>query len=184
MLSLEKYFQEIESLMRSEDLFEKLNTAKSLIIDMNKSGGRLIMAGNGASANIVSHGCVDFTKQAKIPAINFHDPGLITAFSNDYGYENWVLNAFKFYRQPNDILLCVSVSGESPNITNACKYAKENGHKVISFSGKSDKNSLMLMSDLAFFVDSEAYNIVEGIHMIWLTSIIDMIIGDSVYAVA
>ena len=142
------------------------------------------MAGNGASANIVSHACVDFTKQAKIPALNFHDPGLITAFSNDYGYENWVLKAFEFYKQPYDILLCVSVSGESPNVVNACKYAKEKGHTVISFSGKSDRNSLMLESDLAFFVNSRSYNIVEGIHMIWLTSIVDMIIGNSVYEVS
>jgi D-sedoheptulose 7-phosphate isomerase len=76
------------------------------------------------------------------------------------------------------------VSGESRNIINAAKFLKENGNKVISFSGKSINNELRSISELSFWVDSQSYNIVEGIHMIWVTTIIDMIIGKSVYSVS
>ena len=52
--------------------------------------GKLIFIGNGASASLASHAATDFTKQAKIRSVAFNDHNLITALSNDYGYQNWV----------------------------------------------------------------------------------------------
>ena len=78
----------------------------------------------------------------------------------------------------------VSVSGESPNIIEAAKYAKSRKVKVVTFTGKSANNSLKSLGDHNFWVDSDAYNIVEGIHMIWITTVVDMIIGNSVYSVS
>lgn len=183
-LFLTEYFEDVRRLLVCDELFFNLASAKDAILDMNSKGGRLLMAGNGASANIVGHACVDFTKQANIQALSFHDPGFITAFSNDFGFENWVAKALEHYLAPHDIFLCVSVSGTSKNIVNACNFAKKRGHKVISFSGKTNDNATMQSSDIKFFVDSKAYNIVEGIHMLWLTSIVDLIRGESVYEVA
>lgn len=184
ILALDTYYSEISQLLTSDGLFEKLATAQALVEAMNQQGGRLILAGNGGSAGIVAHAAVDFTKQAQIPAMTFNETALITAFSNDYGYEHWVQKAFEFYALPNDVLVCVSVSGTSANLVNASKYAKANNHKVITFSGRSADNSLRQLGDVNFWVDSNAYNIVEGLHMIWLTSIVDMILGKSVYEVS
>ena len=183
-LSLKDYFGEIATLLQSDELFKSLAEAKSLIEEMNGNGGRLLLAGNGGSAGIVAHAAVDFTKQAKVPAITFNEPGLITAFSNDYGYELWVQKAFEFYAKPHDVLVLVSVSGTSKNLVNAANTARAGGHKVITFTGKSSHNDLRQMGDVNFWVDSHAYNIVEGLHMIWLTSIVDMIMGKSVYDVS
>ena len=183
-LSLASYYDEISNLLRSDELFAKLEAAKQLIVQMKAAQGRLLLAGNGGSAGIVSHAAVDFTKQAKIPAMTFNETSLITAFANDYGYEKWVEKAFDFFAQPDDILVCVSVSGTSANLVNAAKNACERGHKVITFTGKSPNNNLKQLGDVNFWVDSHAYNIVEGLHMLWLTSIVDMIIGKSVYDVS
>lgn len=183
-LSLNQYYFEIKSLLHSDELFIELEKSKTILEDMNKKGGRLILAGNGGSAGIVAHAAVDFTKQAKITAMTFNEPGLITALSNDYGYEFWVEKAFEFYSQPNDVLLLVSVSGTSKNLVNAANAARTSGHKVITFTGKDKDNDLRQLGDVNFWVDSYAYNIVEGLHMIWLTSIVDMIIGKSVYDVS
>ena len=183
-LSLTTYFAEIADLLTSDDLFTKLEDAKSIIEDANRAKGRLLLAGNGGSAGIVSHAAVDFTKQAKVPALTFNEPGIITAFSNDYGYELWVEKAFEFYAQPSDVLILVSVSGTSKNLVNAAKVARERGHKIITLTGKNSGNDLRQMGDVNFWVDSHAYNIVEGLHMMWLTSIVDMIIGKSVYDVS
>lgn len=183
-LSLNQYYSEIKSLLYSEELFIELEESKTIIEDMNKKGGRLILAGNGGSSGIVAHAAADFSKQAKITAMTFNEPGLITALSNDYGYEFWVEKAFEIYAQPNDVLLLVSVSGTSKNIVNAANNARSSGHKVITFTGKNKYNDLRQLGDVNFWVDSHAYNIVEGIHMIWLTSIVDMIIGKSVYDVS
>ena len=183
VLSLKEYYGEIAALLQSDELFTTLHHAKDVIEKMTSNGGRLLLAGNGGSAGIVAHAAVDFTKQAKVPAMTFNEPGLITAFSNDYGYEFWVQKAFEFYAQPQDVLVLVSVSGTSKNLINAANTARSCGHKLITFTGKSSSNDLRRMGDVNFWVDSHAYNIVEGLHMIWLTTIVDMIIGKSVYSV-
>lgn len=183
-LSLDHHFAEISGLLQSDGLFQKLNQSKALIEEMNKNGGRLLLAGNGGSAGIVAHAAIDFTKQAQIPAMTFNESSLITAFSNDYGYELWVQKAFEFYSQPHDLLALVSVSGKSKNLINVAKFAYERGHKVITFTGKNKRNDLRQIGDVNFWVNSNAYNIVEGLHMIWLTTIVDMIIGTSVYDVS
>lgn len=182
-LSLQTYYEEISTLLVSDDLFAKLELAKIHILDAVNKGGRLLLAGNGASASIVSHAAVDFTKQAKVTSLTFNDAALITAFANDYGYENWVSKAVEKFGQPEDILICVSVSGESSNLVNAIKTAKKRGNFIITFSGTTRNNRLFNSGDLNFFVDSAAYNIVEGIHMLWLTSIVDLIIDRSRYDV-
>ena len=139
---------------------------------------------NGASASISSHGAVDFTKQAGVRSITFSDANMITAFSNDYGYENWMVKAFDFYSNPGDVLILTSVSGESPSVVLAAKRAIEVGIKVVTFSGRSSENSLRGLGDINFWVDSNAYNIVECIHMMWITTVIDSVIGKSEYEVS
>ena len=49
---------------------------------------------------------------SNIRAINFNEADLLTCFSNDYGYENWVKN-ISFYADKGDLLICISSSGES-----------------------------------------------------------------------
>ncbi|MBL6791650.1 MAG: SIS domain-containing protein, partial [Methylophilaceae bacterium] len=137
-----------------------------------------------ASASIASHGAVDFTKQAKIKSLTFNESNLITCFSNDYGYENWMSEAVKFYASSNDAITLISVSGESPSVLNAAKKSKELGLKVITFSGRHESNSLKKLGDINFWVDSHAYNIVECIHMIWITSVVDSVVGSSEYEVS
>ena len=81
--------------------------------------------GNGGSAAIASHVSVDFTKMCKIRAVNFNEADLLTCFSNDYGYENWVKKALSSYADRGDLLICISSSGESKNIIKGAKFAKK-----------------------------------------------------------
>ena len=143
-----------------------------------------MFAGNGASASISEHGAVDFTKQGGVRAVTFNEANLITCFSNDFGYDHWVSEAVKFYGKKDDVLVLISVSGESPSVINAAKVAKELEISVITFSGRDSNNSLKSLGDLNFWVDSHAYNIVECIHMIWVTTVIDALIGKAVYEVS
>ena len=62
---------------------------------------------------MASHVSVDLTKICKIRAVNFNEADLLTCFSNDYGYENWVQKALSFYADKVDLLICISSSGES-----------------------------------------------------------------------
>ena len=181
---LHAYYDVYAKNIQPDWLFEKLQTCKESIVETNRSGGKLIFAGNGASAAIASHVALDFTKQGKITSTTFHDPALMTAFANDYGYDKGLAKMLECYMQPNDMAVFISVSGESPNIVEAAKYVKSLDRKLVTFTGKSPDNSLKQLGDINFWVDSAAYNIVECIHMMWITTMIDMIIGKSVYSVS
>ena len=56
----------------------------------NAKGGRVVFFGNGGSASTANHVSVDLSKNAKISSINFNESNLITCFSNDCGYSNWM----------------------------------------------------------------------------------------------
>ena len=75
---------------------------------------------------MASHVTVDFTKAAGIRAVNFNEADLLTCFANDYGYENWVAKALEFYADEGDLaMILISSSGQSPNMLNGAKQAKE-----------------------------------------------------------
>ena len=147
-------------------------------------GGQLIFAGNGASASIANHASLDFTKQGKVRSVNFNESAFITAFSNDFGYENWIEKALEFYAAAGDTLILVSCSGTSLNVVNAARYANDNGINVITFTGFDSENPLKLLGDINFWLDCRAYNIIEGVHQLWLLAICDLIIGKSEYSVS
>ena len=180
---LENYWNRYQEIFINSKNNDDILTLKNTINETYNSGGKLIFVGNGASASLCSHAATDFTKQAKIKSIAFNDHNLITALSNDYGYESWVAKAIEFYSDNNDMLIFISVSGESKNLINGIDFAKKNKLKTASLTGSKENNTLRSKSDASLWVDSKAYNIVESIHTIWITLIIDMFVGDPEYTV-
>lgn len=158
-----------------------LDHAVEMIKQTSKNGKKVIIAGNGGSAAMSSHVAVDLTKNAKIRCVNFNEADLITCFANDYGYEEWVSQSLKFYADQGDLVILISSSGSSRNMTNAAKTAKELGLELITFTGFKSDNPLKQLGDLNFYVDSKGYNIVEMSHHVWLVAIVDRIIGKIEY---
>ena len=116
------------------------------------------------------------TKNSKIRAINFNEADLLTCFANDYGYEYWVEKALEFYAKKDDMVIMISSSGQSKNIINGARKAKEMGLPLVTFSGFSPKNQLREMGDVNLWIDSSKYNIVETVHQTWILSILDFLI--------
>ncbi len=156
-----------------------LDKAAKLITSANEKGGKVIIAGNGGSAAIASHISVDLTNGVKIRAVNFNEADLITCFANDYGYERWLEKALEYYADKNDLVILISSSGRSENIINAAIKAKELALPVITLSGFDADNPLRQMGDINLWLDSDVYNIVETVHNIWLSAIVDKIIDDT-----
>ncbi|MEE2525872.1 SIS domain-containing protein [Hyphobacterium sp. HN65] len=164
--------------------YKNLRDFHALCLKVRDNGGKLMFAGNGASASIAAHGRVDFSKQGKVRGLDFNEPNLITCFANDFGYENWIAKAVEHFADPQDVVVLISVSGRSPSVVNAAKYAREKGLKVVSFTGSAPDNPLRQASDISFFFESRAYNIVEAVHMMWLTTVVDMLVGQPEYSVS
>ena len=131
------------------------------------TGKKIIVVGNGGSAAMASHVAVDFSKNAKIRMVNFNEADLITCFANDYGYDQWVVEALKAYADPGDLAILISSSGKSPNIINGALQAKQMGLQTVTLSGFGSDNSLRKLGDVELWADSSNYNVVEMSHHIW-----------------
>ena len=173
----DQFYDAINNKAKNVDT-NKLIELADLIRATKINSGKIIIVGNGGSAAIASHVAIDLTKAANIRSMNFNEASLLTCFSNDYGYENWVEQALDFYANSQDIVILISSSGQSKNIINAAIKAKSMKLPVITFSGFSAGNPLKQLGDINFWVDSPIYNIVESIHQMWLLSVVDYLIDE------
>ena len=151
-----------------------LNIVK-ILKKIKKNKKKVILVGNGGSAAMASHVSVDLTKMCKIRAVNFNEADLLTCFSNDYGYENWVQKALSFYADKGDLLISISSSGESKNIINGSKFAKRIGCKVVTLTGFNKNNKVRKIGHVNLWLESKNYNFVEMVHHTWLLSIVDFV---------
>lgn len=110
-------------------------------------GRQLFAFGNGGSASNVSHFITDLGKSSsdklseQTPGKRFRCLSLnenlswITAIGNDYAYEDVYLRQLQNYAQPGDLVLTLSVSGNSPNVVKAVEWANANGLTTIALVG-------------------------------------------------
>ena len=169
---LSVYFEKMTAAF-SELPSEEFDAACELIAKTKKESGKLMVFGNGGSAAIASHVAVDFTKAAGIRAVNFNEADLITCFSNDYGYENWVSKAIEFYADPADTVILISSSGKSSNMINGAHVASSAGLGLITLSGFGHDDALRKFGDIRLWCNSSEYNVVETTHQVWLLAMVD-----------
>lgn len=138
----------------------------------NKSSIYLI--GNGGSSAIASHFANDLNKTIlghkgekdikRFRAICLCDNvPVMTAWANDVGYDKIFSEQLKNFAKQGDILIAISSSGNSPNIIEAVKLAKEFSMPIIGFVG-FDGGKLLELSNAKIYVPSFEYAIVESIH--------------------
>ncbi len=179
---LNNYFDEIRKLLSEEKYFEDLVKVKDILIKTHSEGKKTMIFGNGGSAAIGSHFSVDLTKNARVRCTNYNESDLLTCFSNDFGYERWVEKAIDFYGDEGDSVILISAGGNSPNMTNGAKLARQKKiNKIITFTGNEKNNKLSKLGDINFWVNSKAYNHIENVHQVLLLSLVDLIIGKTEY---
>ena len=129
------YYKKCSDFLLDVNVFKEISSAKELILNTNSTGKKLIFAGNGASASIANHASLDFTKQGMIKSVNFNESSFITAFANDYGYENVFAREIQSIATPADVLIAITTSGNSENILKALQAAKENNVPTVVLTG-------------------------------------------------
>lgn len=132
---------------------------------------KIFVFGNGGSAANASHFVTDLGKGAsdamKKPfhCLSFNDNmPWVTAIGNDYSFEDVFLRQLKTLANPGDLLFTMSVSGNSPNLVAAVKWAKQQGIYVIALVG-ANRGQLAELSDFVIVVSSTHYGRVEDAHM-------------------
>ncbi len=147
------------------ELGKAMGAALKLAREANRSGAKILLVGNGGSAAVVSHMQNDLCKAAGTRALVFTEQPLLTALTNDDGYETAYEFLARLWAMPGDVLIAVSSSGGSENILRACKAASDAGASIITFSGFSPSNPLRSLGDVNFYVRSSSYGHVETVHV-------------------
>jgi D-sedoheptulose 7-phosphate isomerase len=170
---ISEFFDELAGQIKKVS-FEEIEKAIAYLKSSYDAGGYVYLAGNGGSSAIASHFANDLNKTTlghkgdkkvkRFKAISLCDNvPVLTAWANDTGYEKIFSEQLKNFISPNDVLIAISSSGNSPNIIEAVKTAKEFSLPVIGFIG-FDGGKLLGLADAKIFVPSFNYGIVENSH--------------------
>ena len=134
----------IDVLRRAADtLAEPLDTAIAAVAKALAENRALLVCGNGGSASDAQHLAAEFSgrfykDRTPLYAEALHcNTSYLTAVGNDYGFEHVYARAVKAMGKQNDILIAISTSGNSENILQAMKVAKEKKMIVVAMTGLS-----------------------------------------------
>lgn len=146
-----------------------IERSAELILNSIKSGGKLMICGNGGSAADSQHMAAELVgrfekERSGIPAIALTtDTSNITSIANDYSFADIYKRQVEALGKKNDILIGISTSGNSENIVEALKFAKEKEIKTISFSGSSN-GKVDQYSDIKIKVPSSRTCRIQELH--------------------
>ena len=147
---------------------------KELTIKVREEAQSIYLIGNGASASMASHFAADLAKNAHLHTEVFSDLSLITAISNDMGYE-WVFaEPLRRRAKKGHMLVAISSSGNSKNVLHAVKVAQKMGVKVITLSAMSPENPLRSLGYINIYVPAQTYGHAETCHAAILHHWMDM----------
>lgn len=142
MEAISKYFSELEQMIWaiSPDHLERI---LRLLEEAYLKGHRVFIMGNGGSAATASHFALDLAKNTiisgapRLKAISLTDHvPLITAWSNDTAYEHSFAEQLANMIEPGDVVIGISTSGNSCNVINALRLAKESQAYTVGLLGK------------------------------------------------
>ncbi len=156
---------------------EALQDLARLVSNLQATEGTLWTMGNGGSASTSAHLACDVGKgigashTLPIRAISLNEQ-LVTqsAWANDYGFEFALRNQLEQLARAEDAVLCISGSGNSPNIVHAAAWAKSRGLPVAVLVGR-EGGKVCEYADLALRVDSVDMQVLENVHLVvvhWL----------------
>jgi D-sedoheptulose 7-phosphate isomerase len=157
-------------LRMAESLPEKILQVSQKLSGVLKNGGKAIFCGNGGSAADSQHLATELVVRLSskndrraLPAISLTtNSSILTACANDYGFDQIFSRHVEAIGLKNDILFAISTSGNSQNVVNAVKAAKEIGIATVGFLG-GDGGQLAGLVDYPLLVPSrDTQRIQEG----------------------
>ena len=154
-----------------------LEALGQLVADLGPSQGTLWTMGNGGSSSTGSHMACDVGKgigasrEAPIRALSINEQAITqSAWANDFGFEFAMVNQLEQLIRPADAVLCISGSGNSPNVVHAARYAFERNLPVAALVGKNG-GALSEFATVELRVASTDMQVIENVHLVivhWL----------------
>lgn len=170
LAELQEAQQVLNDFVNDKQNLALIQQAALLISDSFKQGGKVLSCGNGGSHCDAMHFAEELTGRYRenrpgYPAIAISDVSHLSCVSNDFGYEYVFSRYVEAVGHKGDVLFGLSTSGNSKNVLNAIKAAKEKGMKVIAMTGK-DGGQMAGLADVEIRVPHFRYaDRIQEIHI-------------------
>jgi phosphoheptose isomerase len=161
--------------------------AAETLISSLRSGGKMLICGNGGSAADAQHLATEFVStftvdnpRPSIPAIALTtDTSLLTAIANDFGVEGVFARQVESLGVAGDVLIAISTSGNSANVVSAAGLARERDLRVIALTGEGG-GALAPIADVAIQVPSTVTCHIQEAHLA-VEQLLASIVEDELY---
>jgi D-sedoheptulose 7-phosphate isomerase len=154
----------------ARNLVPQIEQAAQLMIEALRAGRKIIFFGNGGSAADSQHLAAELIgryrkERRSLPAIALTtDTSILTAIGNDYGFELVFARQIEGLAEKNDVAFGLSTSGNSRNVIEGMRTARERGLKTIGLLG-GDGGKIGKLVDLAIIVGSRATPRIQECHI-------------------
>jgi len=169
-VSISKYFEELTAAL---DSLSRSSIAEFITVlrNVRREDNNIFIIGNGGSASTASHMATDLSwtlmrsgaKPFKTIALT-ENSSFITASANDEDFSQIFSHQISTYGKENDVLVAISASGNSPNITKALQQAKTQGMTTVGMLGMGGGEAISIC-DIPILINSNKYGIVEDVHL-------------------
>ncbi len=171
-----EYFRELKQAIDNLDITAIEKVIGSLM-EAYKKKRTVFIIGNGGSASTASHMACDFGKGTVFDIDDDEEPRfrvisltdnvpLITAYANDVSYEDIFVQQLINLIGKDDVVIALSVSGNSKNIIKAVSFARRKKATTIGILGFKTGGKIGKMVDIALIADSNRYGPCEDIQLI------------------
>jgi len=170
--SISTYFNEaLQTFRDTEKLNKEILLASNYMSTALSNGNKLLICGNGGSAAESQHfaaelvGRFEIPYRSGLPAMALTaDTATLTAWANDFGYDDVFARQVQAFGKKGDVLVCLSTSGQSPNILKAIKMAGKMGITCINLLGKKGGKAAQ-DGILNLIVPSESSQRIQEVHL-------------------
>ncbi|MBO4250190.1 MAG: D-sedoheptulose 7-phosphate isomerase [Paludibacteraceae bacterium] len=148
-----------QQILQDSKLLERIHSVADVMINALRKGNRILWCGNGGSAADAQHLAAELSGRFYYdrPPLNSEamhcNTSYLTAVANDYGYDLIYSRMIDGACHPGDVLVGISTSGNSKNICNAFRKAKELGVVTVAMTGATG-GEMKTMADYLLNVPS------------------------------
>jgi len=163
-MKIQNFIKEVialnEKLLKDETLTQNIQQAVDVIVECYQNNGKVLLCGNGGSAADAQHIAAELTGRFKIDRKPLYAEALhcntsyLTAVANDYSFDKIYSRILESNSISGDVLIAISTSGNSANIVEACRAAKNNGLIVIGLVGE-DGGKMNTLCDIMIKIPSK-----------------------------
>ena len=159
-----------QNILLDNNLIKKIDFTSQTIIKAYKSGRKVILFGNGGSAADAQHLAAElvnkfYLDRKSLPAITLTvNTSILTAIGNDYSFNKIFSKQLEGMGEEGDIAIGISTSGNSKNVIEGLKFAKEKKLYTIGFTGK-DGGIINNIVDICINVPSDDTPRIQEAHI-------------------